>query len=384
MSEETKKTIILNEKELKEFLNTKLTFSKDEQEKFWNIFTGSYASLIRRGMTDFEAKAFILATFYDLDIPLKIIGSENKAYGYLYLDAEGKTHHVFRLKERITNFYDNIEGHLFRHVNKYFDAPEDYLFDEYAYEGYKRGKYTYHRSEDFHDKMVKRDYPIKIARGIEAMRKMNLLVYQEYMANKNLDDLGKEKTKSLLEKETEKLIEDIGVVADYLGKTEVANFVVESLLNKYKTMSNESEKTGDIELRVIPTDYALVLQTLFLELRKFYLKLEQEQKEKLELQANKNPIDNLDTKYNGEDIVNNSIEEILTMSEEIGIRDEAKFKTDFLKKEIKNKPTAESMMKLFDYLQEVKSEYDLLLKKEEREKGFDGLSELNEGNMQKK
>ena len=131
MSEETKKTIILNEKELKEFLNTKLTFSKDEQEKFWNIFTGSYASLIRRGMTDFEAKAFILATFYDLDIPLKIIGSENKAYGYLYLDAEGKTHHVFRLKERITNFYDNIEGHLFRHVNKYFDAPEDYLFDEY-------------------------------------------------------------------------------------------------------------------------------------------------------------------------------------------------------------------------------------------------------------
>ena len=62
---------VWGEKEIQAFINKKLSFSKEEQEKFWNTFTGSYTKLIGRGMSDFEAKTFIYSIFNDFKYPIK-------------------------------------------------------------------------------------------------------------------------------------------------------------------------------------------------------------------------------------------------------------------------------------------------------------------------
>lgn len=360
----------------KEFREKKLTFSAEEEKEFWKKTLPIYIFLLSNGFSEADAKSFLMA-FLDEDHYLKIEIFRKNELGWHCLKFDGTT--VINRNIRGWKDYTNNDPEVTSVISPWIDTnevikqiKEKFYVDKDYYPALfqKRRHEKYIRTQQEAKEKYKQE---TIQQGRKLLQALNLETYRN-----GENHLIEEDDDTLITKETKKTIIDIKSVAKELNKEDEATFIIQSLIHKYSSEVKRVQEAKKSPLSINP-NYDVSVQSLFVEIYGYYLKLLEEKKTKDSDELKYKEIVHLDKSFNGEDVVKKTVTSLKNMAIYLGIYDVVNPKIVELEENIYNSNNSlASMSNLFNFYNLIKKQYDQAKQIEYDNKEFAELNATNE------
>ena len=327
----------------------------------------------------------MIMSFFD-ESYIKRVNYDKSGFGYYLLDLNGETKAISSedykkgevkiinddyLSTRVNTYYS---GNIFR-KSRYISSLRSLhsTYEKIPYWKNKLGKPIEKIMLIRYPKAFQADKKERLQRGLQILNNLGLASFRKNHELENGFD-----NDTLLTKETKKTIIEIKEVAKELKKEEEATFVVQSIIHKYSSVVSDNDLQEGINLSLNP-GCDVSVQSLYVELYTYYLKLLELQKRKIEKESKNKEIKKIDETFNGEDIVKETVKTITSMAEYLGTSASVKVELDELVEKVyKNKSSSSDLTRLFDYFNKIKKEYEKAVVVNYNKQEFSELTEVNQ------